>query len=486
MKSIYEQIDDCVRLNGCLPSDFALRDAAKTSDPIQSHLGELEGLVGSRIAASVDEKALETCISIIKENLEIAPKLAVHNFDDYDFGFPVASIRGHLLKKIIDNMYDFDPHKLSTLAYSLVMFGEKTETVKLGLLLLVLFDFANDEVAKKHIVTMGMYEDFTSYVISNTKSFADEYRNHIYYVYGRKLSGWGKINAVAVLEPINDEVREWLLCEGCRNDVSYALTAKLVADKVNLIEVLKKGMLTDAQMNGVRDIVYGLLEGENGGRISEYSNPAQFIALYLGELVKHEIKLEDIANLYRMESYLEKYDKKSEKSLADRVIVQIERILAGFSVEDKISRSLMTNPEVAIRAAKEGRIDISDELLTLLQKDYENYCQYGDFFLANDINVKDFLEVSSEHIIKGASPDLVLNYIDRYPGEGVEILRFCLETESAFYRSSVADVVLTWEKNSNANVKKISSDLFKDIKKLKKKETDDNLKLKWDEIIAYK
>ena len=503
MKSIFEQIDDVVRLNGYVPVDFSLDDPYRLGDAETMFKGEQEGLLGHPVGAP-DDEMLNNAFKMIAENVKINARLAVHNFDEKDPGFTVALIRGHLLKKVIDNIVEFDPHKLSTLSYSLVMFGTKIETVKLGLLLLVLFDFADDEVVKKHLITIGLYEEFTSYVLSNVKGWPENERNHVYYIYAQRLTGWGKINAVELLEPVNDEVKKWILRDGCRNDISYGYLGKIAYDKSGMSRRLGRGAIGEEEMQGVSDIIRGLLDEGPAKGISEIKQPARLALLYLKVLSKHKVTLADIANLMGLKAYILKSDERSRKEDKDNAVNLIDRLISLSEPDKLIKVGLVDDPQLAIRTAEKVGVDVSDELLSQLKYSFTSYYKYGYYFFDKGVYVSEYISTCEKNMegknfsegmgmdrpgpdsAKSWRLDIAVSNLAGCPGKGIKLINTALNSSIFRYRRAAADVIMMWEKNENANIKKLSPELLKTVKKLKKKEVDGSLKKAWDEILDYK
>ncbi|MCR5357201.1 MAG: hypothetical protein K6E63_07330 [Lachnospiraceae bacterium] len=501
MKSIFERIDEIVKENGCVPQGYVLEDALKPGEIPSVHMGEQEGLIG-RPVKPVKREVLLKAVNMIKESLKINARLAVHSFDDNNLGFRVADIRGQLLKHIVDNIKDYDPHKLSTLAYSLVIFGKKLETVKLGLLLLVLFNFSDDEVVKKHLITLGLYEEFTSYVISNVAGWPKQTSDHVYYVYAQRLTGWGKINAMERIEPINDEVKEWILCHGCSNDISYGYLGKTAYEKSGLEERLLKGNLTSEEMQGARDIMRGLLTGGGTGGLLDLEQPAKLTKAYLNEQVSHTVRLEDISNMYELRKFLLNWDKQGKNEDAEASLKLIERILSLSDAEEMIREGLLYDPDIAVCAARDGSIDVSDELLRLTREDFRRYFAFASYFLKDERRVGDYIDICEEKLngrdfdvivtdqenveVNTWRLDQILKYLGRYPGMGSKIVVTAMGSAIPMYRSAAADVIGQWEELQKKNIKKISPEVFHSLKKVRKKESDGDLKKRWDELADYK
>ncbi len=503
MMSIYEQIDDAVRLNGYLPDDFSLNDHLKPSQVEPAHMGDEEGLM-KRGDEETEKEMVKKAVALIKENINVNPRLAVHSFDDEEVGFTVARIRGRLLKNIIDNIKEYDPHKLSTLAYSLAIFGTKTETVKLGLLLLVMFDFADDEIVRKQLIKMGLYEDFTGYVIPNVKAWSHEISSHVFYVYAQKLKGWGKINAVENLEPVNDEVKEWLLKNGCRNEISNGYLAKCVYDKCDFMSRIEEGGFDEEQMQGARDIMTGLMEEGVAAGISAIERPDRLAAAYTRELKGHVIGLDDLSCMLELKRFLQ--EKYPDGSSADaKVAVEtIDSLISNSDLEKMVKKGLDESPSVAIWAAEEGNIDITGELTECVRYDFLKYYRYAPYFLEKGRNVDEFLEICENSLDghdfkegmgndladhdsdKTWQLDIVMQYLTGYPGKGIKLINTALNSSILRYRGVAANVISKWEESTGKNIKKTETELFHTIKKLKKKEVNEDLKKKWDEILNFK
>ena len=504
MKSIYERIDKAVKENGYVPKDFVLKGALKPGEKEPAVLGEMEGIIG-HATGSVDKKILDDAIKLIKESLKVNPKMAVHVFDDNKFSFRVPKVKGHLLKEIVEWQGAYDPHKLSTLAYSLAMFGTKYETVKLGLLLMLLFDFSDDEVMKRHLEILGMYEEFTSYVISGVKGWPEDERNQVLLNYAKNLNGYGKINAVLNIEGCSDEIKEWLLCHGCKNIISYGYLGKAVMDKCDFEERLKAGNFSEEEMQGARDIIEAILDERKFAGISTLDSPASLATAYFNELSKHQVTLQDIANLYELKEYLMTKDDKSDKQLIDKAVEYIDRLLEYNSAEDRVKKDLVLDPHTAIRAATSGKLDISGELLLATSKDFDTYYEHCNYFFDNHEYLDDFLNICASNITGRGFPEgmgtelydseamkncwnmsLVIKNLKNYPGKGNEIIKSAINSPVLIFRRTVATTLKEWESIKGVNLKKISADVYKDVKKIKKKEVDENLKKKWDEILEYK
>ena len=95
------------------------------------------------------------------------------------------------------------------------------------------------------------------------------------------MSGWGRIHAVAQLEPGSDAIRRWLLLEGWRNNVAPDYSALTCVEKSGLAEALHSGALDSAEFTAAGELLpYLLSEGPVAG-ISALENSGVFLQDYL-------------------------------------------------------------------------------------------------------------------------------------------------------------------------------------------------------------
>lgn len=95
------------------------------------------------------------------------------------------------------------------------------------------------------------------------------------------VSGWGRIHAVAQLEPGSDAIRRWLLLEGWRNNVAPDYSALTCVEKSGLAEALHSGALHSAEFTAAGELLpYLLSEGPVAG-ISALESSGVFLQDYL-------------------------------------------------------------------------------------------------------------------------------------------------------------------------------------------------------------
>lgn len=107
----------------------------------------------------------------------------------------------------------------------------EVDIVKLGLILTELF-VEKDENVKDKIRTLGLSDEFTIFCVFNMLNW--ENGNDEVFRLAQKVHGWGRIHAVERLDPVNSEIKEWLLREGIDNRVMSEYSAPDVYEKADI------------------------------------------------------------------------------------------------------------------------------------------------------------------------------------------------------------------------------------------------------------
>ena len=126
---------------------------------------------------------------------------------------------------------------------------------------------------------LALSDEFTLYALFLMRRWADG--NDAVWEAAQHVSGWGRIHAVAQLEPGSDAIRRWLLLEGWRNNVAPDYSALTCVEKSGLAEALHSGALDSAEFTAAGELLpYLLSEGPVAG-ISALENSGVFLQDYL-------------------------------------------------------------------------------------------------------------------------------------------------------------------------------------------------------------
>ena len=124
---------------------------------------------------------------------------------------------------------------------------------------------------------------------------AYEDANQIYFELAKKLKGWGRIHAVSMLKPENQEMRDWLLQEGWQNDIMPEYSAITVIKRTKLADLLQSDQ--GAAWIGIAGFLIGYaLQDEPVAGLSKYKRTGELLQAYLELYEENEETVDSVDN----------------------------------------------------------------------------------------------------------------------------------------------------------------------------------------------
>jgi hypothetical protein len=336
----------------------------------------------------------------------------------------------------------------------------------------------------------------------NISGWTQKEQNTVCFQLAQKLSGWGKIHAVERLEADTEEIQEWILCEGCKNSIMYAYLGLECAEKSNLLQRLKKGGLSERELQGAGDIMDGLLDEGPCAGISALENAGETIYFYLCE---SSVKKEDVhylSQLLIIREYLEKKecDAVAEDDWKEKALEKLNDILSSVDIKKILTGSLEQSPHDAVRAAQLLNVDISEKLLEQMKLNFDKYYLYGHYFFRQNRLIEDYIALCEKNIHYDKIPagmgmesgfgkqehwpvDMVVQYLNRYCGQGMELIRVSIHSPIIRWRNMAAKALEGWMEQSGKTLQDIAAPLYADVCDVAEIECDAKLKKRWEKIL---
>lgn len=524
-QSIFERIRDEIARTGFLPENFRCEEEIPDDGKLKFMPGALEGILNHHSPDENDHEQ-DSAMGIpafLRNHLTEDAEATVRLYEKQWGCVHIAPLRNRIPLSILEKKEEYDAGRLAALAYAFLTRAVKTEAVKMGLVLMTLSDTAEDATIKETFRILGCCEDFTDYVLWNTAAWPDEERNRLCFALAKKLHGWGKINAVEALNANTDEIKEWILCEGCKNAILYGYLGLKCAVKCDYKTRLQKGALTKSELSGAYDIMEGLLDEGPCSGISALSDPEETIYWYL---CANEGKTVDTAYLRQLLSirsflrgrYPQGDDTAGAKAISEfpaskeaiwrkRADTKLARLLDTSDAREIIMHGLRTEPYDAVCAARQLQIDISDELLALMRHDFESFYQFGYYFLQPTESTPrarrlagDYIALCEAHLnhsrpagqtdpvpvrndIGHWNVDMAVQYLDQYPGLGKQLIRASLYSPRVRWRSMAVKALLGWKTALGTSLEESAPELFADIQRAAGLECDHRLKKRFAELL---
>ncbi|WP_025677405.1 hypothetical protein [Paenibacillus polymyxa] len=259
------------------------------------------------------------------------------------------------------------PDRLYEEARWLAEHGAHRNVVKFGIALLGLL-----ETDQHHelILTLAKHDEFTLYAAVAIRNISEQANEQLYRL-ASQVHGWGRIHVVERLEPTRQEIRDWLLREGFRNNVMYEYLAYECADKGELHTAIAVPHIDQELFDGAGDILSALLAaGGPAESIDDYEHAAMVIGNYLRHAktmcttVKHFTIIMDIADFLGEEddSWEARYEHEWTPELRKRYASICQQMMDDPQwvkpVEQELQHANSPHLHYAIRVARMLALDV--------------------------------------------------------------------------------------------------------------------------------
>jgi hypothetical protein len=393
---------------------------------------------------------------------------------------------------IMDNYRRLDAGRVFRTALQMIYYSEHRECVKYGLVILELMaDLDDDE--KTAVRRLALSDEFTLpalWVMSKWKNGNAE-------IFGlaKKVTGWGRIHAVARLKPETPEIRRWLLLEGINNDVMPQYSALTVWKKAGIGELLH-GSLSDEDFHAVSLIISALInEGPVQG-ISGIDHPEEYLTDYLYAAETVSLDIDDYDTVFDIDCWASN----GEHEFPD-IAERCADILSTELCEDSVREAARTG--CGLKLAEALGIDVADDFYEFFCNDYENQFHQCGFLTSDPRYYNRVLDVFREKLplnMMSAEPgttpfgqESTANYfielesilfdIGDHPGTGEDLVTAGLRAPGVMTRNAALNALLSWTKSLGQPIGEISDSLMKELKVLFAKEPDDETKEKIQSLI---
>lgn len=275
-KSIYNRIREAMTAEGTMPEGFVLRE--RLQDGRQFADGAIDGTIRYYMGP-----AHNTDITMLEQALKLA---SAGRFEDGGNALITYFAQGIVMLPVMDKVQEWAwghagelaPDRLGQFAMTLLLKSPDIESVKFGLTLLEVLDREPDQELREILLTLAACEELTLFCLFALGSYEDA--NQIYFALAKKLKGWGRIHAVSMLKPENQEMCDWLLQEGWRNEIMPEYSAITIIKRTKLADLLQSAEGTAWAGWAGRLIGYALQDEPVAG-LSKYRRAGELLQAYL-------------------------------------------------------------------------------------------------------------------------------------------------------------------------------------------------------------
>ena len=508
--SIYELIKNSIQSNGELPEDFRL--PLKDPNGIPWADGAMDGVYIYHTVGN--EEDIEPLKNIVFQISEGKFEEAQTNLDKLDFS--MVSRTNSLLSWIIQEQKQINLNNLYEFASSQLVTTKNIEIIKFCLSILAIMNVETDEETIEKVKILALSDEFTLYCLNIFVKL--ENSNEEIFKIAKKVKGWGRVHSIGYLEATNDEIKEWILEEGCHNYVLPAYTAYTCAKKINLIEILNQDKISSKKFNDISYLMNALLDEEAITGISTLEDKELLIERYLEKAKTLSSTEEDYHALITLKEYI-----KNNKEINSALIKICDEILnsektrnnvkellkegygyniakyLGIDIDKYILEYLQDNPlknpyivfNISERKNMEKLVSLIEKKLTLEKM---KGAPTGKFYPKNEENKEyifldtiirklgNFGRTERNFIVSlyPVAPTASIEEPENYIGIGENLIICALNSPYVDIRYGAVNTLESWKEKGYI----LSNEIVKNVKNLEKIEVDEELKIKLNKLLS--
>ncbi|QYR58588.1 hypothetical protein [Fusobacterium polymorphum] len=350
--SIYELIKNSIQNNGELPEDFKLPPKDPNGVPWAD--GAMDGVYIYHTVGN--EEDIEPLKNIVFQISEGKFEEAETNLDKLDFS--MVSRTNSLLSWIIQEQKQINLNNLYEFASSRLVTTKNIEVIKFCLSVLAIMNVETDAETIEKVKILALSDEFTLYCLNIFVKL--ENSNEEIFEIAKKVKGWGRVHSIGYLEVTNDEIKEWILEEGCHNDVLPAYTAYTCAKKINLVEILNEDKISNKKFNDISYLMNALLDESAITGMSALEDRELLIERYLEKAKTLSSTEDDYRALMTLKEYI-----KNNKEINNDLIKICDKILNSEKTRNNVKELLKEG--YGYNIAKYLGIDTDKYILEYLQ-----------------------------------------------------------------------------------------------------------------------
>jgi len=413
-----------------------------------------------------------------------------------------VGIIDEFLQAIVKNLLSVEPF-LFSFAKDLATKTNKRNAVKFGIAILGL---CQNKTVIKELKILGLHDEFTVYSAIAITNLLENPVSDLWDL-AQKVNGWGKIQLVDRLAnmELNQQIKDWLILEGYKNNILYEYLAFTCAVNGQLHEKLESKQIDNNLFKASADIIGALImvggDGPAEG-ITTYVYAYSVVENFIRHAKQHTSDISDFITLNKIKDFLYELqnnigEQKQNGWTWDNIsncIVEIVEILNSRDWKVQTCEGLKSKDNLtywnAKKAAEKLGIDLWETVWTRLQENpldsshWYDVTRYGKpehaeliiNFAIENLPLDKMATGAKDSMGFGSSLfmclDTIITYLEDYPQKGEKIILTGLKSPVTRNRNMAIKVLGKWKRE------RWSTEIEKEIQYLK--DIDPNKNTKWD------
>ncbi len=471
--SILDFLKNNIQVDGSLSdAAYTLPDEDKTDDEIKFAPGLLDALVG----ADSSEKSKSRIKVLVKLITRIAQKGDAQSKSDFykevTENESVIGVIDEFLEQLVERSLPIEPH-LYHYANSLATKTKNRDAVKFGIAMLGL---CQNKEPVEDLRVLGLHDEFTLFSSVALLNLSDDLVNDLWHL-AKQVDGWGRIQLVERLVKLEltDEIRDWLVLEGYRNEILYEYLALTCAQNGLLNEKLKRDTISNDLFVSAGEIIVALMDEGPARGMSGYLEAPETLENYVQHAKVQDLSIVDFMNLHRIKDYLEDAPGKVETlkhwkqdELSD-LLIDISTVLHSQDWTAEVYRGLQSADSFeywnAKQAANKLGIEIWETVWSKLKQNPLDFSLWYDVTTnAQGGAVEEVIDFALNHLPldelgtgpkdslgfgddfqKHSALESVITLLADYPGKGEALILVGLDSPTTRNRNIAIRVLDKWK-----------------------------------------
>ena len=487
-KEILEwETDDSIleHLKRNLNGDGSLNETAEKlpdEKEVDNEIRFAPGLMDAIFGADESEESK----SIIKQLVSLIRNIAKNGNNQSQSEFyrevteseSVIRIIDEFLQKTAKGSLPTEPY-LFNYANKLATKTNNRNAVKFGIAILGL---CQNKKPIADIKILGLHDEFTVFSTIALSNLSNNLVNDLWEL-AKQVDGWGKIQLVDRLAEmeLNNEIRDWLVLEGYKNNIMYEYLALICAENGMLKEKLNAQSIDDDLYCSAGDIIVALMDEGPAVGMSGYDDSSETIENFIKHSKTRHLNISNYITLHRIKDYLEESSEENEtlnnwnQNDLSNCLIDINELLSSkdWTAEVQIALNSPDNAEYWIgkQAAQKLGIDLWDTVWQKLkQNPVDSSAWYDVTANAKENNVEEIINFAIKNLpleLLGSGPkdsmgigedyqkhsslDSVITFLENYPKKGEKLILIGLDSPVTRNRNMAIRVLDKWKAENWSN-----------------------------------
>lgn len=388
--SIYEKIKASIGPEGTLPEEFSIR--GENQNGMRFADGALDGMVRYQWGPSQGQN-----IGGLTRALELASKEEYSNAAEamaayFSAGGVMLPLIDDVQQWIYDNPQSLSPEALGVFAQSYIKEGHNIEGIKFALAVLETLDVEPEGEFRDIITTLAVSEEFTLFCLFIISSWPDG--PQVIFDLAKKLHGWGRIHAVSMLRPENEEMQNWMLHEGWKNDVLPDYVATACIRRGGLLQVLEQEDIDVQEFRNAQSLINAGTTLGDLPSLKKYKQLGALLKAYLNHTARLASEIEDYSCVLQLKDFVEA----QEVAFAEKSqIIELCNELLNSERCIQLAKSAMENGS-NFEFARALGLPYAENAYKKLEADFDNSYDLVDLLFPDKMYVDEVVSICERRL----------------------------------------------------------------------------------------